>query len=164
MINAIPYGVAAALMMLWSISSDRTGERRWHTALPLFAVALGFVGVLYAGGSLVLTVVLLSVIMLAYSAFKGPFWAFSSQVLSPTTAAAGIAAINGTSNLIAAGMVAAVGSVRQNTGSLVLGLMPLVGLCVLGGALALLIDRRSRPAPPLEAIADTRALGVADQA
>lgn len=159
-VNAIPYGVAAALMMLWSISSDRTGERRWHTALPLFAVALGFVGVLFAGGSLVLTVVLLSVIMLAYSAFKGPFWAFSSQVLSPTTAAAGIAAINGTSNLIAGGVVAAVGHIREDTGSLVLGLMPLVGLCVMGGVIALLIDRRSRPTPPLEATPAEPAAGL----
>ncbi|OYX29323.1 MAG: MFS transporter [Caulobacterales bacterium 32-69-10] len=161
-INAIPYGIAAALMMFWSISSDRTGERRWHTALPLFAVALGFVGVLFAGGSLVVTVVLLSVIMLAYSSFKGPFWAFSGQVLSPTTAAAGIAAINGTSNLIAAGMVAAVGTVRESTGSLVMGLMPLVGLCTMGGILVLFLDRRARRRPPLEpAVIDQQNLGVA---
>ncbi len=149
-INAIPYGVAAALMIFWSISSDRTGERRWHTALPLFAVALGFVGVFFADGSLILTVVMLSVIMLAYQAFKGPFWAFSSQVLSPTTAAAGIAAINGTSNLIAGGMVALVGKVQEGTGSVMLGLMPLILLCAAGGLLALFLGRPPKPAAVVE--------------
>jgi len=150
-INAVPYGVASLLMMFWSVSSDRTGERRWHTAAPLFAVALGFIGVLFAGGSLTATVALLSLVMLAYASFKGPFWAFSSQVLSPTTAAAGIAAINGASNLIAAGMVAAVGYIEGSTGSLAAGMTPMVGLCTMGGVLVLFIGRGSGRQPMLAA-------------
>ncbi|MGT2488400.1 MFS transporter [Methylobacterium oryzae CBMB20] len=42
LVNAIPYGIAAALMLFWGAHSDRTGERRWHTALPLIVIALGF--------------------------------------------------------------------------------------------------------------------------
>ena len=146
-INGIPYGVACLLMMFWSMSSDRTKERRWHTAIPLFLIALGFIGVLFSGGSLVITVALLSLVMVAYCSFKGPFWAFSSDVLSPTTAAAGIAAINGTSNLIASMMVAAVGYLQTATGSLAIGMAPMIGLSTVGGILVLLIGRR-RMAPP----------------
>ena len=43
LVAAIPYLVAAVAMVLWGMHSDRTGERRWHTALPglLGATALG---------------------------------------------------------------------------------------------------------------------------
>ena len=79
-INAIPYGLAAALGLFWGLSSDRSGERRWHTAVPLLLIASGFTGVLFASGSLPATVLLLSVILISYASFKGPFWAFSSTI------------------------------------------------------------------------------------
>ncbi len=146
-LNAIPYGVSTALMMVWSQSSDRTGERRWHTALPLFTIAAGFAGLLLALQSLVVTVVLLTLIMLAYSSFKGPFWAFSSQILSPSTAAAGFAAINGTSNLVAGGVVWLIGFLQKSTGSLAVSMTPMVLLSMLGGVTVLLMQRRqSQPA------------------
>jgi len=39
--NAIPYGLASVLMIVWGRHSDRTNERRWHTALTLFMIAAG---------------------------------------------------------------------------------------------------------------------------
>ncbi len=146
-LNAIPYGVSTALMMVWSQSSDRTGERRWHTAVPLFAIAAGFACLLLSMQSLVATIMLLTLIMLAYCSFKGPFWAFSSLILSPSTAAAGFAAINGTSNLVAGGVVWLIGFLQKSTGSLAVSMTPMVVLSMLGGATVLLIQRRrSRPA------------------
>ena len=41
LLNAIPYGLASVLMIVWGRSSDRTNERRWHTALTLFMIAAG---------------------------------------------------------------------------------------------------------------------------
>ena len=41
LLNAIPYGLASILMIVWGRSSDRKNERRWHTALALFIIALG---------------------------------------------------------------------------------------------------------------------------
>ena len=81
LVNSIPYGLAAALMMFWSAHSDRTGERRRHTALPLLVIASGLVGVAFTGRSLPLTVALLSSVPVGYSSFKGPFWAFTSGAL-----------------------------------------------------------------------------------
>src|SRR5246127_2927858 len=35
LVNSIPFGIAAVWMILWARSSDRSGERVWHNALPL---------------------------------------------------------------------------------------------------------------------------------
>jgi ACS family tartrate transporter-like MFS transporter len=41
-LTAIPYLFAAIAMDAWGRHSDRTGERRWHIALPLFLAAAAF--------------------------------------------------------------------------------------------------------------------------
>ena len=141
-VNSIPYGIAAALMLFWGAHSDRTGERRWHTALPLALIAAGFLGVFLAQSSLPLTVALLSCVLVGYSAFKGPFWAFTSQILSPMTAAAGIAGINAVSNLAGGGMVSLVGAIQQRTGSYGVALLPIIVLALAGAAVVLAMARR----------------------
>ena len=40
-INSIPYGIATVVMILWGQHSDRSGERRWHTAIPLLLAGFG---------------------------------------------------------------------------------------------------------------------------
>jgi MFS transporter, ACS family, tartrate transporter len=142
LVNAIPYGVAAALMLFWGAHSDQTGERRWHTALPLIVIALGFAGVFLARSSLPLTVVLLSCVLASYSSFKGPFWAFTSTTLSPAAAAAGIAGINAVSNLIGGGAVSLVGLIQEATGSFATALLPMVVLALTGALAIILMGRR----------------------
>ena len=34
LVNAIPFAVAAAVMLFWGVHSDRTMERNWHAAIP----------------------------------------------------------------------------------------------------------------------------------
>ena len=41
LVNAIPFAIAAVWMILWGRSSDRTGERVWHNALPLAWMVAG---------------------------------------------------------------------------------------------------------------------------
>jgi len=144
-INALPYGVSTLLMMLWSQSSDRSGERRWHTALPLIIIAGGFALLLAVTKSLILAVVLLTLIMVAYTSFKGPFWAFTSERLSPRVAAAGFAAINGASNLIAGGVVWLIGVLQEETGSLAASMSPMIGLSLVGAAIVLSMRRTAAP-------------------
>ena len=145
LVNAIPYGVSAVLMLLWSQSSDRSGERRWHTALPLLTIAAGFASLLFSTGSLWITVLLLSAIMLAYQSFKGPFWAFSAQTLSPRTAAAGFAAINGFSNLIAGGVIWLIGVLQGKDHNLAAAMTPLVALSLVGAAIVIGMNRGKAP-------------------
>ncbi|ENZ8547978.1 MFS transporter [Klebsiella aerogenes] len=117
LLNAIPYGLASVLMIVWGRSSDRTNERRWHTALTLFMIAAG-VFAAFINLSLPITIVILSTILIgAYSA-KGPFWALASGWMSSTSAAAGLAAIGAIANLIGGVvMVNAYGVISEQTGS-----------------------------------------------
>ena len=50
--NMIPFGVAAALMVLWARRADKSGERIWNTALPLALTSVCLAGTLLAAGSL----------------------------------------------------------------------------------------------------------------
>ena len=87
-LNSVPYGIASVLMILWGRHSDRTGERRWHTALALLLIAAGLTSLAFTAGMLVPTVMLLSCALIGAYSFKGPFWALSSTWMSPKAAAA----------------------------------------------------------------------------
>ncbi|MBJ3590082.1 MFS transporter [Salmonella enterica subsp. enterica serovar Saintpaul] len=141
LLNAIPYGLASVLMIVWGRSSDRTNERRWHTALTLFMIAAG-VFAAFINLSLPITIVILSIILIgAYSA-KGPFWALASGWMSSTSAAAGLAAIGAIANLIGGVvMVNAYGVISEQTGSHTLAMLPLAGLCLAGGIAVLIMGR-----------------------
>ncbi|MBS0641066.1 MAG: MFS transporter, partial [Proteobacteria bacterium] len=43
LVNAVPFGIAAVWMVLWGRSSDRSGERVWHNAVPLMWMAAAMV-------------------------------------------------------------------------------------------------------------------------
>ena len=131
--NAIPYGIASVAMIIWGRSSDRTGERRWHTSLTLLLIAVGLLLALVTS-SLPATVMLLTMVLVGAYSMKGPFWALVSTWLSSSTAAAGLAAVGALANLIGGGlMVNVYGSIHEATGSYALAMLPLAALCAAGG-------------------------------
>jgi sugar phosphate permease len=141
-VNSIPYGVATVVMILWGRHSDNTGERRWHTAIPLLLAATGFLALNLTGAAIVPSVLMVTCCLVGAYAFKGPFWALSAGWLSASTAAAGLAGINAISNLIGGGMmVNVVGVLKQQTGSFAIGMLPLVALTLAGAVSVLLISR-----------------------
>lgn len=146
LVNAIPYGIASLLMILWGRSSDRTGERRWHTATTLLLIAAGLLMTLFTD-SLTATVVMLTMVLVGAYSMKGPFWALVSGWLSSSTAAAGLAAVGAVANLVGGGiMVNAYGAIHEATGSYSLALMPLAALCTLAGIMVLVIGRKRQRA------------------
>ena len=153
-INSIPYGIATVLMILWGRHSDRSGERRWHTAIPLLLAAFGLAYLNLSAG-LVTTIAAVSCALVGAYAFKGPFWALSAGWLSAGTLAAGLAGINAIANLIGGGlMVNVVGLVREHTGSFALGLLPVAALDAAAAISVLLISRaQAREASTSEAAA-----------
>jgi MFS family permease len=92
-ITAIPYAVAAVGMVLVGRSSDRTGERHLHLALPALAGALGFVAVTRSGTTGFL-IAALSLAAFGVLGWLGPFWALPTAFLREQAAAGGIALIN----------------------------------------------------------------------
>jgi MFS family permease len=98
-VSAIPWTVAAALMVIVARSSDRTGERRWHATLSILLSALGLLLLAYAGHAPVLSVLALTMVATGAMAGLAIFWTLPSAFLSGIAAAGGIAWINALSQL-----------------------------------------------------------------
>ena len=135
-LTAIPYLFAAIAMVVWGRRSDRTGERRWHIALPLFLAAAAFAWSAFSG-PLLPTMIALTLATLGFYAAFGPFWSLPTALLTGTGAAAGIALVNSMGNV--AGFTGAyiVGVLKQATGSFSAALLFLAAALALGGLLAL---------------------------
>src|SRR4029453_4843978 len=141
-VNSIPYGIATVLMILWGRRSDTTGERRWHTAIPLLLASFGFLAFNFSSAGLIPTLIAVSFCLVGAYSFKGPFWALSASWLSPSTLAAGLAGVNAIANLIGGGiMVNAVGLLKEWSGSYAVAMLPLVALTLAGAVSVLLVSR-----------------------
>jgi len=99
LITAIPYAVAVIGMIILSIRSDKTGERRLHYVANVTAGAAGLVlsGVFAAHP--VLAIIFLSIGTLGVIGSMPLFWPLPSAFLAGTAAAAGIGIVNSVGNL-----------------------------------------------------------------
>jgi nitrate/nitrite transporter NarK len=143
-LSAIPYVAAAITMVFVGLSSDRSGERRWHTAVPAFvgAIAIGCAGLTT---SVTAAVGLISVAVLGVFSMMGPFWAMPTALLSGTTAAAGIAFINSVGNLGGFFGPYIIGRLRTSTGQFRGGLLVVACAMALSGALVLTVKLSRKP-------------------
>ena len=141
LLSALPYIAAAIGMVVLGISSDRSGERIWHVALPSLLGAAGFAASAFLQSPLPALLVL-TVAAVGDLGSRGPFWALPPRFLTGSALAAGIALIN-TMGAVG-GFVGpyAVGLVKDATGSFTGGLLLLSGLLVVS-AMATLALRRS---------------------
>lgn len=97
-LSILPY-VAVLLAMLFNgWHSDRTNERRWHTAIPLMFGAVAFALTILSGSHFWLAFVCLIVASSA-NAFLPSFWPVPSAFLGESAAAASIGLINSIGNL-----------------------------------------------------------------
>lgn len=137
-VSAIPYLAAALAMVAVGFHSDRSGERRWHTALPAFAgaIALGFAAHTTSVGP---ATVLISVAVLGVFSMMGPFWSMPTALLSGTAAATGIAFINSVGNLGGFFGPYIIGLVRTSTGQFKGGLLVVAAALAVSGMLALTV-------------------------
>lgn len=122
LIAAIPYVLACGTMVLLGWSSDRSGERRWHTAVALFAGAIALAASLLFESRVTLSLALLTLATACVWTYLPPFWSLPTALLSEAAAAASIGLINSVGNL--GGFVGpyAVGYLRTSSGSPVLGM------------------------------------------
>jgi len=139
-ITAIPYAVAAIGMVLVGRSSDRTGERHLHLALPALAGAIGFLATTRAG-STGLLVAAMSLTAFGVLGWLGPFWALPTAFLREQAAAGGIALINSMGAV--GGFVGPylIGELKERTGQFAPGLL-LMGGALIAGAVIVLALRR----------------------
>jgi ACS family tartrate transporter-like MFS transporter len=140
MLTAIPYVAAAAAMVLVGMSSDRTGERFLHVAIPSLIGAAGFMAVGYIQAPL-LAIAALSIAAAGDYCTRGPFWALPGMFLAGSAAAGAIALIN---SMGAAGGFfgpQAVGWLKDQTGGFLAPMIMLAVVLVIGAALTLWLRR-----------------------
>lgn len=144
LLTAAPFGVAAICMFLWARSSDRTGERVWHNAIPLLCLA-GAIGAFYfTSNKFWPTLILLSITAIGSYASKGPFWALSSEWLGPKVAAAGLAQINALGTVAAFFFSYLIGWIQVETHSFALAILPIAIVSALG-AVGVIVAGRNHP-------------------
>jgi len=144
LVNSVPFGIAAIWMILWGRSSDRSGERVWHNALPLMWMVAALFGTFFVTGHMWPTIALLTLIAAGTYASKGPFWALSSEWMGPTVAAAALAQINALGNLSGFFFNSAIGWIKDSTGSFPLAMTPIAVVAALG-VIALLVTAGNQP-------------------
>lgn len=136
LLGALPALTAAICMVLVGSHSDRSGERRWHVALPAFAAAGGW-AITAATESPVVSLIGMAIAYAGMMSMLAPFWSLPTSFLSGAAAAGGIAFINALGNL--GGFVApnVIGQVKELTGGLEGGMWFLAAAMALGGVLPL---------------------------
>jgi MFS transporter, ACS family, tartrate transporter len=145
-LNAVPFGIASVLMIVWGRSSDKSGERVWHTVIPLSVIA-GSIVLGLGTNALMPTMIILCLAVCGTYAFKGPFWALSTEWLSAGAAAAGIAQINAIGNIGGFLGTYLLGVIKDATGSYPMGLLPLAVLSA-AGCIAVLVLARGQVRTP----------------
>ncbi|HXT25015.1 MAG TPA: MFS transporter [Candidatus Eisenbacteria bacterium] len=142
MLAALPYVAGVMAMLLNGWHSDRTRERRWHTALPLFVGSACLGCALAFSSELGVAFVLMIVVGACTTAFLPSFWPLPSDFLVRSAAAAAIGLINALGNL--GGFVGpyAMGLLRSHTGSFTFGLLVLLACMAAAGVLVLFLPAR----------------------
>jgi ACS family tartrate transporter-like MFS transporter len=145
---ALPAGLGVIGMILFSRSSDRSGERVWHVVV---AMGLGAAGLLLTGitiGSAPLELAGLCLAGFGIGADLPVFWNLPTAYLGAATAAAGIAVINSVGNLSGYLAPQLVGLLRDRTGDYGAAMLVCGGLMVVSAALVRLAGVRVVDVPP----------------
>ncbi|RJG41220.1 MFS transporter [Mesorhizobium sp. DCY119] len=130
-VSAIPFVFAAIGLVVISRNSDRTGERKIHTAIA------GLFGGLFLAASALAPNAYIGLLLLCACAFflwsyLGVFWTLPTQFLSGTAAAGGLAAINGFAQIGGFTGPYIVGWVKTSTDSFSLALLTLAVFPIIG--------------------------------
>jgi sugar phosphate permease len=142
---ALPNLLGFVAMQVNGWHSDRTSERRWHTAIPLWLAAAALLVLRVADWGFLPSIFLFSIAAASLLAFLPSFWAMPSAFLCDSAAAMA----TGTINCVAAGLggflgPALVGLQAARTHSFRSGFGVLAVALLIAGALPLTVRVRGR--------------------
>jgi ACS family tartrate transporter-like MFS transporter len=142
MLSILPY-LAVLLAMLYNgWDSDRTNERRWHTAIPLMLGAVAFALTILSGSHFWFAFACLTVASTA-NAFLPSFWPVPSAFLGESAAAASIGLINSIGNLGSFVTPSVIGYFLDRTHSFTPGFLYVIASLLI--AIFLVLTLRIRP-------------------
>ena len=142
LVLVIPYACATLAMVLWGRHSDRTGERKWHLALP---GVVGMIGFLYGGfaGNFYGAVVGFTLGAIGIYASLPLFWSLPTAILGGSAAAGGIALINSIGNLSGYLGPFLIGKLKDLTQGFAAGLILIAASLGLAAILGYIVGRRA---------------------
>ena len=137
-VSAIPFLFASISSVLWTRSSDRTGERLWHLVTAAICAAGGLAVSAYTATPYS-TMAAISIATVGTYALIPMFWGWAPTLLAGTGAATAMALINSIGAV--SGYVApyGIGLIRESTGSFSLALLGLSMGSVLAAVLIVLV-------------------------
>lgn len=138
---------AIAGMILITAHSDRTGERRWHTAICAAIAMCGLILTVLAGKVTVLVWLCLAVCHLGQRTVQAVFWSIPPIFLGGAAAAAGIAFINSVGNLGGQLGPWLMGRLKDASGGYNLGLLALAGALLIEAVVVLTLRLPSKAKP-----------------
>jgi MFS transporter, ACS family, tartrate transporter len=148
LLTAATYMVGFVGMILTGWSSDRTGERRWHTAVPMFIGGVAFLAAIAVQDHIVVAMVMFSIASYGFHAYLPPFWSLPTTFLTGSAAAATVGFVNSVGNLGGFLGPYLLGYIAERTGSSLSGGYLLSALAF--GACALVLTFRSGSARPVQ--------------
>ncbi len=140
-LGMLPYVAGLIAMLINAWHSDKTQERRWHSAVPLFIAAAALLGLITLPGSTQMSVALFTM-LLCVSGFLPVFWTMPSEILSESAAAAGVGLINAVGSVAGFAGPFAFGYLNSRMGSYSYGLGLMMFCAVVGGLLVLRVPAR----------------------
>lgn len=136
--SAIPPLAGIVVMLVVGRHSDRTLERRWHTAASWIVAVLAMLAISLSTGNVVLVIVLLATLAAAHYSGLTVFYSIPSIYLSDRAAATGIAVVTSMGSFAAAASPSLLGFIQASTGSLSLGLQISAGIVLIAILILLL--------------------------
>jgi MFS transporter, ACS family, tartrate transporter len=146
---SLPYSLGVIAKVLAGWSSDRTGERRWHTVALLLFAAGGFAAFVTLQAYLALALISLTIAVIGLTGYTPSFWAYATSFLAGTANAAAIGLINSIGNLGSFVGPFAMGWLKENTEGYAAGILSLAASSVVTAGLVLAARpfSKTRPVP-----------------
>ena len=143
LLAALPYIAAFIAQQVNGWHSDRTRERRWHAAIPVFVCGVALALAVVYSTNLLVSLGLFIVAGGSFYGFQPVFWTVPTMFLSESAAAASIGLINAVGNL--GGFVGpmVMGYLAHRTHSFSAGLLYLVASLFVSGVLMLVVGRQA---------------------
>ncbi len=143
---SLPYSLGLLAKIVAGWSSDRTGDRRWHTIGLLGLGAAGLAGGAWSQGRPALALFFVCVAVIGLTGYSPSFWAHALGLLGGTASAAAIGLINSIGNLGSFAGPYMMGWARQSSDAFTAGVLLLAGAAVVTAVLVFIATpRRATP-------------------
>lgn len=142
LLSAIPAVISIPAMLLGGWHSDRSGERRWHTALPRWIAGLALAALALQNAGVALSLVWFTIATCGIMAAYPSLWAMPTSFLAPAAAAASIGMINSFGNLGGFAGPSLIGFFSNRSGDFTGGTWTMVLGLGISGTCAILVQKK----------------------